>query len=100
MWSIREFLSRNYEFNLLPNYCDLIGNVSDCLFYLDGLADNITDEGMVREVKPIQPEKHSRPNDVTEDGMVREVKPVQPEKQLSPNEVTEEGIAMEVKPVQ
>lgn len=46
LWSIREFLSRNYEFNLLPNYCDLIGNVSDCLFYLDGLADNITDEGM------------------------------------------------------
>lgn len=46
LWSIREFLSRNYEFNLLPNYCDLIGNVSDCLFYLDELADNITDEGM------------------------------------------------------
>ena len=46
LWSIREFLSRNYEFNLLPNYCDLIGNISDCLFYLDGLADNITDEGM------------------------------------------------------
>ena len=54
----------------------------------------------MREVKPIQPEKHSRPNDVTEDGMVREVKPVQPEKQLSPNEVTLEGMVMEIKPIQ
>lgn len=46
LWSIRDFLSRNYEYNLLPSICNEIANVSDCLFYLDGMADNITDEGM------------------------------------------------------
>ena len=46
LWSIRDFLSRNYEFNLLPSYCDKVANISDCLFYFDGMADNITDEGM------------------------------------------------------
>ena len=46
LWSIRDFLSRNYEYNLLPSYCTLVGNLTDCLFYLDELTDNITDEGM------------------------------------------------------
>ena len=46
LWSIRDFLSRNYEYNLLPSICNEIANVSDCLFYLDGMVDNITDEGM------------------------------------------------------
>ena len=46
LWSIRDFLSRNYEYNLLPSYCTLVGNLTDCLFYLDELVDNITDEGM------------------------------------------------------
>lgn len=46
LWSIRDFLSRNYEFNLLPSYCDKVTNVSDCLYYFDEMGDNISDEGI------------------------------------------------------
>ena len=38
----------------------------------------LSDEGMVIEVKPLQPEKQYSPNDVTDEGMVIEVKPLQP----------------------
>ena len=51
------------------------------------------------EVKPVQLLKHPFPNEVTDEGIVMEVKP-QPAKQSSPNEVTDEGIVMEVKPQQ
>ena len=43
---------------------------------------------MVIEVKPLQKEKHSAPNEVTDEGMVIEVKPLQSSKQDAPNEVT------------
>ena len=38
----------------------------------------VTDEGMVRLVKPVQPENAKYPMLVTELGMVMLVKPVQP----------------------
>ena len=44
--------------------------------------------------------KHPCPNEVTEEGIVMEVKLWQLEKQDFPNEVTDEGIVMEVKPLQ
>ena len=56
----------------------------------------VTDEGIVMEVKPLQPLKHP-PNEVTDEGIVMEVKLRQPEKQYIPSEVTDEGIVMEVK---
>ena len=58
----------------------------------------VTDEGIVMEVKPLTQKQHS-PNDVTDEGIVMEVKLLHQEKQLSPNEVTDEGIVMEVKPL-
>jgi hypothetical protein len=42
---------------------------------------------MVIEVKPL-PEKQSSPNEVTDEGMVIEVRPQQSLKQDAPNEVT------------
>ena len=42
--------------------------------------------------------KQRSPIDITDEGIVMEVKPLQPWKQDSPNEVTDEGIVMEVKP--
>ena len=54
---------------------------------------------MVIEVKPL-PEKQPLPNEVTDEGMVIEVKPLQLEKQDPPNEVTDEGMVIEVKPLQ
>ena len=44
--------------------------------------------------------KQELPNEVTDEGIVMEVKLLQPRKQISPNEVTDEGIVMEVKPLQ
>lgn len=44
-------------------------------------------------------EKHLCPKDVTDEGIVIEVKPLQAAKQHSPHEVTDEGIVMEVKPL-
>ena len=44
--------------------------------------------------------KQNESNEVTEEGMVTEVKLLQPEKQLVPNEVTDEGMVIEVKPWQ
>ena len=61
---------------------------------------DVTEDGIVMEVKPVQWAKQLPPIDVTEDGIVMEVKPVQPEKEFPSNVVTEEGIVMEVKPVQ
>ena len=43
--------------------------------------------------------KHPCPNEVTDEGIVMEVKPLQFWKQPSLNEVTDEGIVMEVKPL-
>ena len=60
----------------------------------------MTDEGIVIEVKPLQPQKHHFPNEGTDEGIVMEVKPLQPVKQCPPNDVTDEGIVMEVKPLQ
>ena len=48
----------------------------------------------------MQPEKQYSPNEVTEEGIVMEVKPLQSQKHSSPNEVTEEGMVIEVKPRQ
>ena len=48
----------------------------------------------------MQPEKHQSSNEVTEEGIVSEVRPMQSSKQLTPNEVTEEGIVSEVRPTQ
>ena len=45
----------------------------------------------------MQPAKQSTPNEVTDEGMVIEVKPLQFPKQDLPNEVTEEGMVIEVK---
>ena len=55
---------------------------------------------MVIEVKPLQPQKQSLPNEVIDEGMVIEVKPLQYWKQDRPNEVTDEGMVIEVKPLQ
>ena len=43
--------------------------------------------------------KQFSPNEVTDEGIMIDVKLLQPEKQYSPNEVTDEGIVMEVKPI-
>ena len=43
---------------------------------------------MVREVKPVQPEKAELPMEVTLLGMVMEVKPMQPLKEFSPMDLT------------
>ena len=47
-----------------------------------------------------QSRKQELPNEVTDEGIVMEVKLLQPRKQISPNEVTDEGIVIEVKPLQ
>ena len=39
---------------------------------------DVTELGMVTEVRPLQPEKAAYPMDVTELGMVTEVRPLQP----------------------
>jgi hypothetical protein len=49
---------------------------------------------------PLQPPKAERLMDVTEFGMVTEVKPLQPAKAPSPIVVTLLGMAMEVRPLQ
>ena len=53
---------------------------------------------MVTEVRLVQPSKADQPIEVTELGMVTEVRPVQPLKPL--RNVTELGMVTEVKPVQ
>ena len=40
----------------------------------------VTELGMVTEVRPLQPEKAMSPMEVTELGMVTEVSPLQPRK--------------------
>ena len=53
---------------------------------------SVTDDGIVTEVRPVQPEKASVPMLVTEDGMVTEVRPEQKENASFPMLVTDEGI--------
>lgn len=43
LYNIRHFLSRNYEFCVLPSYQEKLGNVTDCLYYY---GDTSTDEGI------------------------------------------------------
>ena len=56
----------------------------------------VTDEGIVIEVKPL-PQKQPVPIDVTDEGMVIEVKALHPLKQFSPIDVTDEGMVIDVK---
>ena len=44
--------------------------------------------------------KQFSPNEVTDEGILIDVKLLQPEKQYSPNEVTDEGILIDVKLLQ
>ena len=62
--------------------------------------NEVTDEGIMIDVKLLQPEKHHPPNVVIDEGIIMEVKRWQPAKQLHPNEVTDEGISMDVNPLQ
>ena len=64
----------------------------------DGI--DVQEEGMVTEVKALQPAKTLSPILVTDVGMVTELKEVQPEKALPPILVTDVGMATEVKAVQ
>lgn len=48
----------------------------------------------------LQPSKQDCPKEVTDEGIVIDVKPRQAPKQYLPNEVADEGIVMEVKPLQ
>ena len=50
---------------------------------------DVTELGIVIEVRPLQPLKVQFPIDVTELGMVMEVRPLQPEKALSSMDVTD-----------
>ena len=59
----------------------------------------VTEFGMVTEVRPLQPLKASYPMLVTEFGMVKEVRPLQPAKALSLMLVTELGITVLLHPV-
>ena len=58
----------------------------------------VTEFGMVTEVKPVQPKNADTPMPVTEFGMVTEVKPVQPENADPPMLVTEFGITVVLQP--
>ena len=48
--------------------------------------DEVTEEGMVIVVRPVQPKKAKSPMDVTEEGIMMVVRTVQPQKALSPND--------------
>ena len=48
----------------------------------------VTEAGIVTEVKPLQPSKALAPTEVTELPIVTEVKPLQPLNALAPMEVT------------
>ena len=54
----------------------------------------VTELGMVREVRPLQPKKAPPPMLVTELGMVTELRPLQPKKASSPMLVTELGMTV------
>ena len=41
LYNLHHFLSRNYEFNVLPSYCECIANITDCMYYFNGVE---TDE--------------------------------------------------------
>ena len=55
---------------------------------------------MVNEASHLQPAKAPLPIEVTELGIVTEVRPVQPEKEPAPIVVTELPMMTEVRPVQ
>ena len=58
----------------------------------------VTELGMVTEVRPEQLAKARSPIEVTELGMVTEVRPEQPVKALSPIEVTKLGMIVLLQP--
>lgn len=60
----------------------------------------VTEEGMVMEVRLVQSEKTQAPMEVTDEGMVMEVSLVQPEKANPSMVVTDDGMVMEVRLVQ
>ena len=62
--------------------------------------NEVTDEGIMMEIKPLQLLKQPPSNEVTDEGIVIEVKQRQDMKHLSPNVVTDGGIVIEVKPLQ
>lgn len=37
LYNLHHFLSRNYEFNVLPSYCECIANITDCLYYFNSV---------------------------------------------------------------
>lgn len=39
LWNLHDFLSKNYYFNILPEYQDYIANISDCLYYFSTIED-------------------------------------------------------------
>ena len=62
--------------------------------------NEVTDEGILIDVKLLQSSKHILPNELTNEGISMDVKPLQSAKQQLPNEVIDEGSSMEVKPLQ
>mgnify|MGYP001633064521 FL=1 len=62
--------------------------------------NEVTDEGIMIDVKLLQPEKQYSPNEVTDEGIMIDVKLLQSSKHILPNELTNEGISMDVKPLQ
>ena len=61
----------------------------------------VTDDGIVTDVREVQPWKTCKPRLVTDDGMakVNDVREVQPMKARIPMEVTEDGIVTDVREV-
>lgn len=47
LYNIRHFLSRNYEFNVLPSYQESINNISDCLYYYGTIEDDSSIEEFI-----------------------------------------------------
>ena len=37
LYNLHHFLSRNYTFNVLPSYCESIANITDCMYYFNGI---------------------------------------------------------------
>ena len=60
----------------------------------------LTDDPTDTVVNPLQPEKALLPIDVTELGMVRDVRPLQPQKAAVPMDVTELPMVSDVNPLQ
>jgi hypothetical protein len=56
----------------------------------------VTDDGMLTDISPVQPEKAILPMEVTDDGIFTDVSPVQPENAAEPMEVTVDGMLTDV----